>query len=280
MALADREYYGEVERRRSNSRLTPVVKALLMANFVVHILDLLLGHPLRYYGYFSIDTTLYGWQLWRFLTFQFLHADFIHLFLNSIGLYFFGPLIERHLGSRPFLLYYLLCGMAGAAFYTLISYIGIIQFMPIQPLIGASAGVYGIFVGVAVIAPNLRVQLILPPIELSMRTLAIVLMAIATVVILFNLNNAGGEAGHLGGAILGFVLMKYGFSLKRGPKVGIRRPKFRQRYESKLSPRSKVNTSEDSEVDAILDKISNEGFQSLTDAEKATLKRAAEKDQL
>lgn len=283
MALADREYYGEPQRRRSASRLTPVVKAILIANVLVFILDYLvlapaMGHPpLLNFGAFSIVSAIHHYRIWEFFTFQFLHGGFMHILFNSIGLYFFGPWMERHLGSRPFLIYYLLCGAAGAVFYTLISYAGIIPLSIQTPLVGASAGLYGIFIGVALIAPNLRVQLIFPPIELSMRQLAIALLGLAVVFILLNLKNAGGEAGHLGGAIAGFLLMRFAPWLRGNSPTGIRPPRFRARFQSKLSPRSRVRVSDDDEVDAILDKVSKEGFQSLTEAEKETLKKAAEK---
>jgi len=284
MALADRDYYGEPERRSSSSRLTPVVKAILIANAAVFVLDYLIlqrstGYPppLLKFGAFTIESGLHELRMWEFFTFQFLHGSFMHLLMNSIGLFFFGPWLERHLGARHFLIYYLLCGAAGAGFYTLISYLGIIPLVTYMPLVGASAGIYGIFMGVAIISPNLRVQLLFPPIELTMRQLAIALMVIASGVIFFNLDNAGGEAGHLGGAILGFLLMRFAPWLGRAPKMDIHAPRFSQRYESKLSPRSNLQLSEDSEVDAILDKISKEGFQSLTDEEKAILKKAAEK---
>lgn len=284
MSLADRDYYGEPQRHRPASRLTPVVKAILIANALVFVLDYLvlapaMGYPpLINFGAFSIVSALHHYRIWEFLTFQFLHGGFMHILFNSVGLYFFGPWMERHLGSRPFLIYYLICGAAGALFYTLISYAGIIPLSIQTPLVGASAGLFGIFMGVAIIAPNLRVQLIFPPIELTMRQLCIALLAIAVVFILFNLQNAGGEAGHLGGAIAGLLLMRYTPWLRAGSGGSVRPPRFRARFESKLSPRTRVQLSEDSEVDRILDKVSEHGFQSLTEAEKETLKRAAEKD--
>jgi len=283
MALADRDYYGQPQRSRTVSRLTPVVKAILIINVAVFVLDYMAlapatGYPpLLEFGAFTIQSALFRLHLWEFLTFQFLHGGLLHLLFNSVGLFFFGPWMERHLGSRAFLIYYLICGAAGAGFYTAISYASIIPFEPWQPLVGASAGIYGIFIGVAIIAPNLRVQLLFPPIELSMRQLSIAILVIATGKVIFNLQNAGGEAGHLGGAILGFVLMKFAPWLTRGPSVRIHKPRFRGRRQSKLNPRSRVHVSEDSEVDAILDKVSREGFQSLTEEEKAALKRAAEK---
>ena len=232
--------------------------------------------PILYFGAFTIETGLHEFRLWEFFTFQFLHGGFLHILFNSFGLFFFGPWMERHLGSRRFIIYYLLCGAAGAGFYTLLSYLGVIPLNIIQPLVGASAGIYGIFIGVAIIAPNLRVQLIFPPIPMSMRTLAIVLMVIATGVIILNLGNAGGEAGHLGGAILGFLMMRFLPWFRRDHSFGSHRPRRpKRRYESKLSPRSETSLSVDSEVDAILDKVSAEGFQSLTEEEKTILRKAA-----
>ncbi|MGE9269013.1 MAG: rhomboid family intramembrane serine protease, partial [Verrucomicrobiales bacterium] len=75
-------------------------------------------------------------------TFQFLHGGPFHLFVNMIGLYFFGRTVERALGSRPFLCYYLICGVAGVIFYTALFYLpGIFDGVSLaQPMVGASAG--------------------------------------------------------------------------------------------------------------------------------------------
>ncbi len=99
-----------------------------------------------------------------------------------------------------------------------------------------------------------------------MRQLAIGLMGLATIVILFRLNNAGGEAGHLGGAILGFILMKSGL-LSHYPHAFHRPPP---------SHHDSSHLREDTEIDAILDKISREGLHSLTDEERERLRKSAE----
>jgi len=265
------------------AQITPMVKAILTINVLVFVLDYLVFAskppnlpPIFEFGAFTIDSAIHQFQIWEFITFQFIHASFIHILFNSMGLYFFGPFMERHLGAIRFLIYYLLCGAAGAAFCTLISIIGIIPYDAHVPLVGASAGIYGIFVGVAVIAPHLRVQLLFPPVELSMRQLAIALLTIAAVYILFNLENAGGEAGHLGGAILGFLLMRSNI-FRRHNIIDIHRPRaFERPWKSKLSPRTTVDLEQATEVDRILEKISRDGFQSLTEEEKQTLKKAAE----
>ena len=84
-------------------------------------------------GYFSTSNALIGsnaqgdmigGQVWRFISFQFLHADFTHLLVNMFGLWIFGPLVERYLGGKRYLAFYLLCGIFGALLYLLLNAAG------------------------------------------------------------------------------------------------------------------------------------------------------------
>ena len=274
------------------SHLSPVVKWLLIINVAVFFLDHMFLHrtpammrdgvfPLWNPGAFTIRSGLSELHLWQFVSFQFLHASVWHILFNSIGIYFFGPWLERWWGSKKFLIFYLACGAAGAAFFTLLVRLGVVDASWDSPLVGASAGIYGIFIGVAVIAPDLRVALLFPPIELSMRQLAIAMMAISIGAILLQLGgNEVGEAGHLGGALLGYFLMRYPSLLGGQPGVEIRRPRaFASQAAPKLRPHTEVRTGEDTAVDLILDKISREGFQSLTQIERDILTQAAQRQQ-
>jgi membrane associated rhomboid family serine protease len=278
MGIAERDYHRN--RRHGGgflSQLPPVVKWLLLANIGIFFLDIFLGHPLVKFGAFAIQSAIFEFRLWEFVTFQFLHGSLGHLLFNSMGLYFFGPWIERWWGSKKFLLFYLLCGGAGAALFSVLTFIGVLPGGMESGLIGASAGIYGIFIGVAVIAPDLRVALLFPPIELSMRQLAIALLAISTGAILLSLGgNEGGEAGHLGGAILGFILVRWPQLLGRDAGVEIRRSRSRP-FVSKLRPRTRLELEQDSAVDLILEKISREGFQSLTAEERDILHKASQR---
>jgi membrane associated rhomboid family serine protease len=294
MGLADREYHRQPPPRGGGflAHVSPVVKGLLMANVAIFFLDYVVlasmendggaYHglpPLLRWGAFAVQSALFEFRIYEFVTFQFLHGSLGHVLFNCIGLYFFGPWMERWWGSRRFLWFYLLCGAAGAAFFTLLLALKVVPGDFQTPMVGASAGIYGIFIGVAVIAPSMRVQLLFPPIELSMRQLAIGLLVISIGAILLSIGgNEGGEAGHLGGAILGFILMRRPEWLggRDGVEI-IRPPAFRRPHEAKLRPRSQHHKEVDSAVDAILDKISREGFQSLTDAEREILREAAER---
>jgi len=287
MGIADRDYH-RTTHGGFLSNLTPVVKWLLLSNIAIFLLDYLLipffldsnldGEKipkLLDWGAFSIGSAVQHFQVWRFISFQFLHGSLGHLLFNAMGIFFFGPCMERWWGSQRFLIFYLLCGIGGAAFFSLLTLTGIVPADSQSILVGASAGIYGIFIGVANTAPNLRVSLLFPPIELSMRQLAIALLAISVGSIILKLGgNEGGEAGHLGGAIIGAILMRWPQLLSGCHASGS--PRRIKPSERKIQPRTTIDLQRDSEVDLILDKISSQGFQSLTDREREVLRDAAQ----
>lgn len=261
-----------------STHLTPVVKLLLFLNIVIYFSDFLFfEHAMRKFGNFSIPSSIHGKRIWEIITFQFLHGNVGHLVANSFGLFFFGPFLERWLSSMRFLFFYLICGVGGAVFFVLLVYLGMLPGMDYYAtLVGASAGIYGIMVAVAVLAPSMKVSLIFLPISLSMRQVALICLGVSVVIVLFEIGtNSGGEAGHLGGMIAGYVLIRLasvsGLVVKKNPK------RAKRHYEPKIRPRTVVDLRSESEVDGILDKISREGFQSLSDEERDLLHRASKK---
>jgi membrane associated rhomboid family serine protease len=242
MGFADRDYnrveYGGYRaagtRRVGTFAMLSVTTWLIITNVAVYILNLLsaragygfvihipmvtqdgtvFDHPLLFpwvegIGHFSVLTAIYHLQLWRFLTFQFLHASSTHILLNMIALFFFGPLVEQYLGKGRYLIFYLLCGVAGAVTYVILWSSHILISDPWVPLVGASAGIFGVLIAASQIAPDALV-LIYGIIPMRLRIMALVLLAVAAYTVIFQGHNAGGEAAHLGGAALGFVLIKY-----------------------------------------------------------------------
>ena len=299
MGASDRDYFRDEERRYAGGgglpKLTPVAKWLLIANLAIFLIDFFSrpGPIDPAFGFintplcFSIKSAFLEGRVWELITFQFLHANPWHVIANCIGLYIFGPWAERWWGSRRFLIFYLLCGVAGALFFSLLTIVGVLPGRDLMStLVGASAGIYGILLSIAVIDPKERVRLLFPPVELTMRKLALIVMGIAVFVILIDnvvggrpSLNSGGEAGHLGGAILGYLLTRFPRLLKKenGREEKIIRPKeFRQRRPAgKLRPRTSVDIATASDVDRILDKINREGIQSLTDQEREILHQAS-----
>jgi membrane associated rhomboid family serine protease len=210
MAFEERDYSREPVGDRAFGAFGgwSVTVWLIVINCVVFLLELL--NPLvGQLGAFSAYTAIDHLQIWRFITFQFLHASPNHLIFNMIALYFFGPMVEQYLGSRRYLAFYLLCGIAGAGMYLLLLVMRVLPDGPYTPLVGASAGIFGILIAAATrIAPDARVMLLFPPIPMQLRTLAWVMVAIAAATVFFNWRNAGGEAAHLGGAVVGYLLIQ------------------------------------------------------------------------
>ncbi len=231
-----------------NERRLSVTHALIIINAVVFFVGLMvqreavLGIPYPQAPKTSLFEILcaYSWftcflegEIWRLITYQFVHANFGHILFNMWALYFFGPAVEQAMGPRRYLLFYLVCGIAGALFSSLLAGLNLYSSLPYSPqatlicnqlaefagytgqvhcwemipLIGASASIYGVMVACAFMYPDVQISLLFPPITLRLRTFAICVIGIATATILFNLSNAGGEAGHLGGIIMGALIM-------------------------------------------------------------------------
>jgi len=189
--------------------------------------------PLRFleaWGHFSWFTAIENLQVWRFITFQFLHGSLGHLIGNMLGIYFFGPLVEDRLGRRRFLAFYLLCGVTGPLAYLVFQAIGVLPRDAYVPLIGASAGVFGILIAGAIIAPNITVQLLIPPIPVKLATLAYFLIGLAVFTVFTRGANAGGEAAHLGGIAMGYYLIKNPNLLNFAEVFGKKKPRMRIRY--------------------------------------------------
>lgn len=276
--------------------MPPVTKALLISNLAIFLFDLFTrpGPVVPDFGAintplcFTIRSAFLEGKIWELITFQFLHATVGHIFFNSVGIYIFGPWAERWWGSRRFTAFYLLCGVAGALFFTLLTLLGILpgQWGLEVPLVGASAGIFGIMVCVTVIKPEAMVRLPFVSVVFTLRTFAFCFIGLAVAIILGDIfvggsafRNSGGEAGHLGGAMLGYLLTRYPFLLRQGTRTRskIIRPKeFRRKSKPKLRPRSEIDVKPDSEVDRILDKIGKEGLQSITDEERRILHQAAQ----
>jgi membrane associated rhomboid family serine protease len=288
MPLYDRDYVRERvfgDGPRLGSRLGSCNTWLIIINVAIFVLQALT--PITRYGYFSTEkvTLQGGLEFWRFLTFQFLHAGPMHLLFNMFGLYMFGPLVESHLGRKRYLAFYLTCGVCGALAYLLLNaggvlaaYMGnlnipgLIYNSPSAPLIGASAGVFGVILACAYVAPNLVVQLLFPPIPLRMRTLAYAYVAIAAATVIFGGQNAGGEAAHLGGAAAGYILIRRAYLLRDFFDILSDSRSVRKR--SGLAPPPRSRSDEDEiELDRILAKVRSDGLHSLTEDERATLRR-------
>lgn len=222
---------------------------------------------LQLLGQYSENLCFQHGEYWRLFSYQFLHASLGHLAFNMIALYFFGPRVERYFGHLRYLLYYLCCGVAAALFSTLLSNVDFINatWNSYSPMVGASGSIYGVMAAYAVLFPHGRVQLLFPPINLSSRQFALVGLGLACAYIFFQWDNAGGEAGHMGGMIAGFILTF--FIVLKNKLLGAHR--------EKISTIKSTHAPTNDDIDKILDKIAEEGLDSLTEEERDILRRAS-----
>lgn len=256
--------------------------------------------PFEALGHFSTYQAIRRLEVWRLITFQFLHANLLHIAFNMFGLWIFGRIVEEQLGRSRYLAYYLICGIFGALAYLLLNAIGVIAaksgvshvpFLMVNdmytPLVGASAGVFGVIMACAYISPNSVVQLLFPPIPMKMRTFAYSYVLLAILMVIFGAKNAGGEMAHIGGAVAGYFFIRrqhllrdffaefrgLGRFFKRTPKnsnlklVGT----TGEPAGDPLGPELRA------ELDRILEKSHRDGPQSLSPTEQATLRDATEK---
>ncbi|MEO0629350.1 MAG: rhomboid family intramembrane serine protease [Planctomycetota bacterium] len=233
-------------------------------------------HPLNGYGHFSLLKGFQALEVWRVVTFQFLHADITHLFFNMLGLFIFGGMVEQFLGRKRYLSYYLICGIGGGLLYLLFAGLSVAN-VPLPgtlalttrgtPLIGASAGVFGVIVACARIAPDTRVMLLFPPIPLKMKWMAYGYVAISAGNLIFGGQNAGGDAAHIGGAIAGFYFIRNQHLLRGFLDFGIS-GKSSGRKPKRVRPVRPPRKDEQAELDRILSKVHENGLHSLTSKEK------------
>ena len=285
MAWQDRPYHREGPSNPFSARIggSSMVAWLLGINAGVFLLNNILlgstrgdGLSPAHWGHFSVAKGVFGLQVWRWVTYQFLHASFGHVLFNMIGLYFFGPMMERWWGSRRFLAFYLLCGIGGAGLFSLLTFVpDVIGLSSQSPMVGASGALFGILVGCAVLYPNQQVMLLIPPIPMKMRTMAIVFLGLAMLSLMAGAKNAGGEAAHLGGALLGWLMIRNPGWLNFA-NGGL--PDFSEKIKQGRDTRRRDNRDkDDAEIDRILDKVRNKGLASLSNKEKKTLQRATDR---
>src|SRR5213595_1412402 len=129
--------------------MTPWVRRLFVANLVVFLFQMTIFVDPRLLATFGFVPLRALAQPWTFVTYMFLHGGPLHLAFNLLALFVFGPDVEERMGGGPFLAYYLLCGLGGAALSLVLGW----SFGRLNPVVGASAAVYGVLLAFAWAAP-------------------------------------------------------------------------------------------------------------------------------
>lgn len=244
---------------------------------------------------------------WTFITYMYTHQDFGHIFWNMFALYWFGAIFRDVVGGRFTFAVYTMGGLMGALFFLGYAWsaTAMNQTRSLGPLLGASAAVEALIVAAAATAPYYRVFVFL------IGPVRIVYIALFTIVLfLIDLpnNNTGGQFTHLGGVAFGFLyaygnrkgwnlgerfnklidglvgLMPWSKPVKRRPQMQAHRNPARATATAAAGntfgravrgvhlPDSRINQER---IDAILEKIKQSGYSSLSEEEKEYLFRAS-----
>jgi len=201
------------------NRLPPVTRALLMANVAIFVLQLLTGDLLI--GPFALwpfgSPQFRGapeFEIWQLVTYGFLHGSLTHLFFNMFALYMFGSEIERLLGSRRYLAYYMVC-VIGAAVAQLVVLGGMNR--PPVPTVGASGGVFGLLLAFGMAFPQRKLMLLFPPIPMPAWLFVTLYGALELYLGVTGSGQGVAHFAHLGGMAAGYVLLMY-WARQRGAR--------------------------------------------------------------
>ncbi len=308
MGIDSRDYYSP-SRYGGFSFFPPVLKNLLLINITVFFLQMIFEHisfggvPGWYFfhRYFALNPIVghdqtglpYNFQIWQLFTYQFMHGSFTHILFNMFMLWMFGMELENLMGHRKFLLYYLLCGFGAGLLQLLLA-----PFISdaLAPTIGASGAVFGVMIAFAMFFPDRYILLyFLIPIK------AKYLIAFLVIIEFMSIGDQSlvAHLAHIGGAITGVIYIlldrknEFNFNrmfrfLKRGKfnstfNTTFRKPpvRFKEKNieEAEFYDINNKRTDEvtQEEIDKILDKISQSGYQNLTEREKRILFEASKK---
>jgi membrane associated rhomboid family serine protease len=297
--LEDRYYM----RQRSFGSRPSATLMLLLANAVAFVVECsIYGYPPSFR---QDDLLALSWAglrhgyVWQLVTFQFMHGGFLHLLFNCIAIYFFGRELEEDLGRQRFLALYfssgiiggLVQGLAGALAESFPTSAWALRFA--APTVGASAGALGLIAAFAVLYPERPLTLLVffvIPVTMRAKFLLLFSALLALFGLVFPVSNMA-DAAHLGGMVTGVVFIRYVLrwnwsvpSLRRSrrpaprPLASVPAPK--SLWARNQPPSSESLPPEDflaQEVDPILDKISAQGIQSLTERERRILQTARDR---
>lgn len=282
--------------RYNPSRYTTILIAVLIGAFVLQT-GLLFYGRINLFDLFGLSAAglLHG-RIWQLITFQFLHSTPWpwHLLFNCLGLYFFGRPVEETLGSRRFLTLYFLGGVLGGLIQVAAN--ALLPHHPDVPVVGASAGICALVAIFCSLHPEreITVFIVVFPVTIRARYFLWFTGLISLYGTFFPFDSVAHGA-HLGGILLGvgYVRWIHGSEWWSETWARLRRPRASQPIMKVRFPKTSAaapaqlgtgsrdlpgtNDFISKEVDPILEKISAQGIQSLTEHERRILEAARSK---
>jgi len=226
---------------------------------------------------------------WTLITYMFTHFEVMHILWNLITLYWFGQILSEYTSPKKIIPLYLMGGIAGGLITILLfTFLPHFQNYSDSNMVGASAGITAIIIAAATLVPNYRINMLfIGSVKLLYIALFVIFIDMLNVA---SHNNVGGNIAHLGGAIMGYVFIiqyKRGrdwtlwiirfFNFINGFFNNNQKSKMKVAYKKSVSDEAySINKKiEQQQIDAILDKISKSGYESLSKSEKGILFNAS-----
>lgn len=280
---------------KASFREGSVITRLIYVNLTIFLIFRLLqvvfflsGSDFTLMRWFELPASfeLFIRQPWSLVTYMFLHFDFLHILFNLLVLYWFGRIFMDYYSPAQLLGLYIVGGLAGGVFYILAYNLFPVfsTTVPFTLLLGASASIIAILIAAAFRDPNRAVHLMLIG-KIPLKYLA--LFMVVSYIIGISGSNAGGNLAHLGGVVAGYAfvaMLRKGKDFASPISVFIDniRPKKQSgkkfRIIHRQPPRddyeyNRQKAADHKELNRILDKIAEKGYDSLTKDEKETLFR-------
>lgn len=205
-----RSPYTRVSYQFGPGPLTPAVKALLIANVVLFLGQVVLP-GVTALGGLTPAAVLESFWIWQPLTYMFLHAGLTHLVFNMLALWMFGVELERLWGTNAFLRFYLYCGLGAAATTIVASLLpfDFADFMYVTPTVGASGAIYGLLAAFGILFAHRPIYMYFVfPVPAR-----IFVLITGAITLLLSVTSSGGHMAHLahlGGLVTGWALLTRG----------------------------------------------------------------------
>ena len=252
----------------SPSLFTDAIKFIISINFLIFILQYLSGMENELFTIFGIvpSKTFGELMLWQPITYLFFHGGIWHVLINMFVLWMFGSELEKFWGKKEFLRFFFITGIGSGLITILFS------LSSTNPVVGASGAIYGVLLAYGFMFPNRLVYLYFL-IPIKVKYLVILIGAIAFFSSLNPGNSNISHLTHLSGMVIGFIYLRSSINWNTINHFVIhRKDEIKRHYEDKKNEKREALKLQ---VDAILDKINDVGYDNLSESEREFLFKAS-----
>lgn len=280
------------------NNIPPITKNLLIINLLVFLATLAMrGYGIDLSHYFGLHFALAeDFRLFQLISYMFLHANFEHIFFNMFALWMFGRVMEQVMGSRRFLIYYLLCGIGAGVAQEIAQTIhyqtmdlgmyaseAVSSYLNAWTTVGASGAVYGVLLSFGYMFPDQKMFIIPIPFPIKAKYFVAGYAALEMLSIVARSNDGVAHMAHLGGMLFGWLLLRYwqkgngssilnklGTFWQHRQKGSYNRNERTGRFTEEIDINARRQERQ-AEVDRILKKVKQYGYGSLSEEEKRKL---------